>query len=185
MSAILLTLLGGVSYLSLSTCQQKSVIIPVRKNSHGASPVRIRLAPRPEGGEQDSEIQKLPPLIEEINQGIARSRMKRADLALQDTPEKHQAAIHAMLEHRKPHFDALFNQWDLPPDRRSSAYEVIRLRLDRRRRDSVNRSIAHGLGSPEHKSSRDEIDLQAARNLREILGEERSVELINLAACRT
>jgi len=140
----------------------------------------MKLASRLVGGGQDSETQKQSPLILEIKKDIERSKMLAADLAKQDTREKHQAAIQGMLKHRKPYFDALFDEWDLPTDVRSSVYEIIRLRLDERRSDRINRSTGFAIGSPERKSSRDEIDLQAARNLKEILGEERSVELIKL-----
>lgn len=179
-SAILLTILGVMMFLSVSKCQRKSVSLSEPDKPITSPPLQPNPPPSPENGEHGSKPQQLPPLFAEAREVLARSKMKRAELALQNTPEKHLAAIEAMLVHRKPHFDSLFDQWNLPSETRSAVLEVIRMRLDQRRSDSLNRSIGVAVGSPERKSRLDEINLEASLKLREILGEERSIELITL-----
>ncbi|MCX6855559.1 MAG: hypothetical protein NTV80_11725, partial [Verrucomicrobia bacterium] len=96
-SVIALATLGLISYLGLNTSQPNSLSIPVPKKLTSSPSLKATLASRLAGGGQDSESRKQASLILEIKKDIERSKMLAADLALQDTPEKHQAAIQGMI----------------------------------------------------------------------------------------
>ena len=171
-----------VAIFSLTRHERIRVSSQGRSSSFTPPRTEDRIDPRATNEENAAKKRDLPPLFEQVDRAILSSKIKRAELAMQDTPEKHQAAIDAMLEHRRPHVDALFETWNLPPDKKASVYEVIRTRLEKRRIDSVNRSLGFATGSTDRDSSRNEIDVQAAQDLKRIVGEKRSLELINLDA---